>query len=341
MTRQIGPELQSVPEWRNVDLEAFQRDIFPLHRPAVLKGLVADWPAAQAGMQSPEAMSAYLKRFDRGAPIEVLMAPHTIGGRFFYQEDMKGFNFTRWKTQTSLALEHILAQRAAQEPLAVFVQSAAVAESVPDFSAENSITLAGANAPPRIWIGNAVSVATHYDLAYNIACVVAGRRRFTLFPPEQLENLYVSPLEDTPAGTPISMVRLDEPDLERYPRFEQALATAQSAELEAGDAIYIPFGWWHHVQSLSALNVLVNYWWNDARFWLSAPYASLMHAVLGLRDLPADQRAVWRAMFDYYVFQTGGEPLAHLAPELRGSMAPLTPERAKHMAQMLRQVLGN
>jgi hypothetical protein len=38
-------------------------------------------------------------------------------------------------------------------------------------------------------------VQTHFDLPSNIACVVGGLRRFTLFPPEQLPNLYVGPLE--------------------------------------------------------------------------------------------------------------------------------------------------
>ena len=38
------------------------------------------------------------------------------------------------------------------------------------------------------------------------------------------------------------------------------------------------------------------------------------------RDLPPEQRAVWRNLFDYYVFQTSGDPLGHLAPENRGLM---------------------
>ena len=80
---------------------------------------------------------------------------------------------------------------------------------------------------PRVWFGNRVTVQTHYDISSNIACVVAGRRRFTLFPPEQLVNLYVGPLEFTLAGQPISMVKLEQPDFERYPRFRQALAAAQ------------------------------------------------------------------------------------------------------------------
>ena len=66
-------------------------------------------------------------------------------------------------------------------------------------------------------IGNAVRVQTHFDLAQNLACVVAGRRRFTLFLPEQLPNLYIGPIDFTPAGPPVSMVDLEAPDHDRYP----------------------------------------------------------------------------------------------------------------------------
>ena len=53
---------------------------------------------------------------------------------------------------------------------------------------------------PRIWLGNRITTPAHVDEWNNVGCVVAGRRRFTLFPPEQITNLYIGPLDFAPTG---------------------------------------------------------------------------------------------------------------------------------------------
>jgi len=329
--------LKRIPEWRNVDKKKFRDEIVPQNRPAVLKGLVKDWPSVREGMKSPIALAAYIKRFDQGRLAKTAIGAASIKGRFFYAgEDLLKLNFSFRQDQISTTLDWLIEHQADENPMAVAVQNTPLPEYLPKFTDENDTDLPHKSAVPRIWIGNAVTVSTHFDRDYNIACVVGGHRRFTLFPPEQLPNLYVGPFLKTPAGAPVSMVSLEEPDLTRYPRFEQALAAAVEAELEPGDAMYIPYFWWHHIKSLDVFNVLVNYWWNETEAPLSSPGQCLLHGLLTLRNLPPDQRAVWRMVFDHFVFQTNGiDPVAHLDPRYQGLFGPLTQEVVKELQDIL------
>ena len=69
------------------------------------------------------------------------------------------------------------------------------------------------------------------------------------FPPDQVANLYGA-VDLTPAGQAISLVDTRKPDLEKHPDFRHAMMQAFSAELQPGDAIFIPSLWWHQVESL-------------------------------------------------------------------------------------------
>jgi Cupin-like domain len=317
-----------------VDLKTFREEILPAGRPVVFKRLVEHWPAVRAGLGSARALGDYLRAFDRGKPVAVLEGPPSIRGHFFYRDDMRGLNFERRPSTISATIERLLAQADDPNPAALYVESTPTAEHLPPFAAENPNPLLPLAVSPRIWLGNTLTVQTHFDLSSNIACVVGGRRRFTLFPPEQLPNLYVGPIEFTISGPPISMVRVKNPDLARFPRFATALAASQCAELEPGDALFIPYGWWHQVEALTPFNVLANYWWNEAR-QAGSPFDSMLHAILVLRDLPPEQRAVWRAMFEHYVFQSGDESMAHLPREQRGMLGPASPEREKAIRAIL------
>lgn len=334
-----GPVSNPVTEWHDVDARVFRERIFPANRPAVMRGLVAAWPVVSEGRKSPQATADYLLSLEQGGPLPLITAPPAIKGRLFYREDLRSANFERRPAPLATGLQTLLAHLADPEPPAVFMESAPLPDCLPTFTKFQTLPLLDAAIVPRIWIGNRVTVQTHYDFYSNIACVVAGRRRFTLFPPEQLPNLYPGPMDVTLAGVPVSMVRLEDPDFVRYPRFRLALEQAQVVELEPGDALFIPYAWWHRVESLAAFNILVNYWWNDNKFPLS-PLDSLLHAIFALRELPIEQRTVWRNLFDYYVFHTSGDPLGHLAPEFRGLMGARGEQALQTVRALIMRSLG-
>lgn len=248
-------------------------------------------------------------------------------------------NFGQGTSRLDPFFDRLLRDRDNPRPFAIALQSLPVGDLLPGFERENATPLLDASVVPRMWMGNAARVATHYDLMENIGCVVAGRRRFTLFPPDQIANLYVGPLELTPAGTPVSLVDPAHPDLARFPRFAGAAAAAQSAELGPGDAIYIPFHWWHAVDSLAPVNLFVNYWWNAAPADAGNPYDALMYGMMTLRALPEEQRRVWRTMFDHYVFGVNGDPAAHLPEDVRGVLGARSPQQVARMSATLRQAL--
>jgi hypothetical protein len=334
------PAPKPIREFADIDRARFDAEVRPARQPAIFRGLARDWPAVQAGTQSPEEAVAYLKRFSHPNPVPAIVGPPEIAGRFFYTDDLKALNFQRGQSPLGPFLDRLLRDQAADNPYAMAVQSIPIPELLPGFVDENRIGLLDADVIPRIWIGNAIQVATHYDLMENIGVVIAGRRRFTVFPPEQIANLYSGPFELTPAGTPVSLVELANPDLAKFPKFADAMATAQSAVLEPGDAIYLPFHWWHAVDSLDAVNAFVNYWWNPAPAGLGSPYEALMFALMSLRGLPEDQQDVWRMLFDHYVFQANGDPAGHLPPDVRGVLGPITPQQIGRMKATLIDALS-
>ena len=317
-----------------VDHKTFHEEILPAAHPVVFKGLLKDWPAVRAALTSSRALGDLLRGHDAGKQIAVLEGPPEIRGHFFYRDDMRGLNFERRPATISATIERLLALETHPDPPALYVESTPTPEYLPTFAGAHRNPLLADNVAPRLWVGNSLIAQTHFDLSNNIACVVGGRRRFTLFPPEQLPNLYIGPLEFNISGPPISMVPLRSPDLARFPRFAQALAASQSAELTPGDALYIPYGWWHHVESLTPFNVLVNYWWNDAKR-TGAPFDCMLHAILTLRDLPPAQRDVWRTLFEQFVFTAADQALAHLPREQRGLLGPPSDERTRAIRAIL------
>lgn len=322
------------------DAATFQREVVGGYAPVVMRGLVRDWPAVRAGGESMEAIAAHLLGFDRGASAEAFIGAPGIGGRFFYSPDMKGFNFERRRGGFAELLRYLLGVVGKEEAPSVYAGALETTQMLPGFAEANPLPLlAGLDAPPRIWLGNRSIISTHFDASDNVACVVAGRRRFTLFPPDQIHNLYVGPLDRTVAGQPTSMVELNAPDFERFPRFRDALAAAQTAELAPGDAIYIPALWWHQVEALAPFNCLVNYWWNDSPD-ASARFDAMVHAVLTVSHLPPERRAAWAAMFDTFVFREHGDPAAHLAPEHRSVLGAPTPQLRQYIKAYLLRGLG-
>lgn len=130
----------------------------------------------------------------------------------------------------------------------------------------------------------------HKDPYENIYCVISGHKDFILIPPVDMHNvprskyptatyksnanngsgeMVIDPILDD-AGQPICVewVAIDplQPDLKRYPQYSKA--TALEIRVNAGDILYLPALWYHHVRQ-SHKCIAVNFWYDmdyDARY---------------------------------------------------------------------------
>lgn len=324
---------KNIPEFQNLPKTQFFDETVVEQKPVVIRGFANHWPLVKSARQSPEDFSGYLTRFYTGKKVSILLGHPDIKGRFFYSDDMTGLNYIKGDERLDLFLGRLLELASKEVYPAVSIQNVLPSSILPGLIDENPSDFFP-NVEPRLWLGNQSTVTAHYDGSDNLACVVAGRRRFILFPPDQIANLYPGSLNFTPAGAPVSLVDLHNPDFDRYPRFRTALENAYSAELYPGDAIFIPMLWWHHVDSLERVNALMNYWWTGsaARDPVQpTPLDSLNMALLAMRNLSTTQRQAWRNMFDHYLFKKGVDPASYIPESCQYAIGAITPKAERKL----------
>jgi hypothetical protein len=322
-----------------LDPQSLDDELLTATEPVVLRGLMASWPAVQAALASEQGAEQYIRRFYRDATVGAFLGAPEIDGRFFYNEDLSGFNFASVRARLDVILKELADHRDDANPPSIYVGSTTIDTCLPGFCEANPIDLGARAALASIWIGNRTRISAHYDLPDNLACVVAGHRRFTLFPPDQLRNLYVGPLDFTPAGQAISLVDFKHPDFDKFPKFAQAMQHAQVVDLGPGDAILIPSMWWHHIEALDRFNVLVNYWWRQSPDYMDTPSTALMLALLTVRDMPREQRSAWQEIFRHYVFEADEHTSSHIDEQAQRSLAPLDETSARILrAQLIKKM---
>jgi hypothetical protein len=320
-------------------------ELLQSQQPAILKGVASDWEITRKGGQSASSAIEYLASFDGGRPVVGYTGAPEIGGRYFYNADATGLNFEARRVPLNEILRQIEAHLNDNDPPSFYIGSTDIDLFLPGIAEHNRLKLTDPmfeSNPPTvsIWIGNRTIATAHFDFSNNIACSLVGRRRFTLFPPEQVANLYPGPFHLTPGGQVVSMVDFRDPDFDRYPRFHDAMAAAEVAELEPGDALFYPAMWWHHVEALDRFNVMINHWWNTSPAFIDTPMTTLLHAILSLRDRPEPEKQAWRALLDFYVFGDPARPAEHLPEQARGILAPLDEAAARRLRAQLLQMLN-
>ena len=149
-------------------------------------------------------------------------------GRLFYNEDMTGFNFETVRAKLDKVLDDIRGQSHAEQPAGIYVGSTSVDTVLPGFRSENNIHLDGFDPLVFIWMGNRSRIAAHYDVPDNIACCAVGRRRFILFPPSEVANLYPGQSTSRPPARPSAWWIFSIPILKNLPNSGMLYKTRRS-----------------------------------------------------------------------------------------------------------------
>lgn len=338
VTSIFDANLTQVEQVSGVNRPQFDAEIRPAARPVILKGVAERWPAVQAAEASLDDLADYLRALDIGAATPTFISAPEVKGRYFYRPDMTGFTFESREIPLRASIDKLMSQRDSDAPVGIYAGASPTVNTLPRFGEQNPMPLLDADVIPKVWLSNSAQIAPHFDISENIACLVSGKRRFVIFPPEQIENLYVGPIDYNMAGQPASMVDLNNIDLERYPKFEKAMETALIADLEPGDAVYLPSLWWHFVESKGPLNVLVNYWWDGLEH--GSPMNVLALALLVLRDLPPQERDAWQTVFNHYIFdKNAASVIDHIPEKFRGVLGKKSLQRDTNIKGFLRSRL--
>lgn len=314
--------------------------LFSLDQPVILKGLVKDWPLVRAGQESSEKVMTLLEQHYSERPMLVYKGASEIKGRFGYNESCTGFNFSSERSTIPEVFNAIRGQLPDPEHDYLYINSLRLDEGFPELSLTHQLVFEHSefnnNQPlAKIWLGTESVAAAHFDQPRNIACCVLGKRRFTLFPPDQVHNLYPGPLSPTPGGQVVTLADLSRPDFKRFPRLIHALENAYIADLEPGDGLYYPSMWWHEVEAFDRFNAMVNFWWMTAAPYLGSPMDALLHAMMSLRDRPAGEKNAWQVLFDYYIFGDAQQVRNHMPPECHGALASMDDTQARRMRALL------
>ena len=222
--------------------EEFHERYVAARRPVVLAGLVRDWPAVRRWnldvlRAAHPAVPITTARVENG---QVVMDPQR--GLIHEPADLDAFVAALCAGAQDRYL--ITPMRALPEALRADAPPPAYLRGV---RVQNA----------KLWIGPVGMVSgMHRDLADNLHAQVSGRKRFTLVAPQQSACVYPNSFFDSvPNGCRIDV---EHPDYARFPRLRDAEMLV--AELDPGDVVYIPRGWWHHVRTLD-LSISVNFWW--------------------------------------------------------------------------------
>lgn len=236
--RALSPKASAIGRVENISSQEFLDHYYAPSRPVVIAGELADWPASR--LWTPD----YLKSRIGGSAIEY-QGDRTTSPAFERYKDnhKKQMPFDRFidmiveeeGNNAYLTAYNAASNQAALRPLDADMRP------LDKFLAQTPENPGG-----LLWIGPAGTFTSmHHDLTNNLVVQVVGRKRIVLAAATESAKMYNDRHVFSEVG---DVLGLGDRAAE-YPK----LADVHFHEviLEAGEALFIPIGWWHQVEALS------------------------------------------------------------------------------------------
>ncbi|WP_419149339.1 cupin-like domain-containing protein [Pseudoalteromonas 'SMAR'] len=286
---------------KSKDLE---KELLKSSAPKIIKNLFNHWPILNKANESTDLFLRKLLSYATKYHVDILAIDKKYNGVIGYTDaSFKNHTFVRNQAPLVAIIKKLIIEKDLSNTHDFALQSALISECMPSFLKQNPSPDFLSSISPRLWLGTQTTVPGHYDSEHNIALNACGKRTFFLLPGDQIEHIYPAPIDRALTGPALSQVDFETPDLGRFPAFAKAQDKLISVTLNVGEALYIPPLWWHNVKSKDKVNALINYWWQPESEKSSLEATdSLLHAILSIKNKSKAEKAIWKAIFNYYIF---------------------------------------
>ncbi len=230
--------LQAVPTFEQIDPQRFQKDFYVPQKPVVIKNLAKEWPAYQKwnwdyfkNLVGTKRVALYNNiKSDAYTPINTADDYKTFGEYI----DMISRGPAGWRIFLFNIFDH-------------------APQLVQDFTWPEHLMKGFVKKYPMLFVGGATSIThMHFDIDLSniLHTQFAGRKRVLLFPFAEQHKLYRKPFEVLSLADFSNYYQDGKLNYDQFPALK--LAKGYEVILEHGDTLFMPAGYWHHMEYLDS-----------------------------------------------------------------------------------------